>query len=383
MADTFNKILGNRLKQVRDKLGMTLQEVAKAVGFNNYQTLMSIEEGSRVIKAVELTKLAKVYLRDVSYFLSDDKKAGKEPTILWRSDKDSKALQLKEQEFLKYCYNYFELQQRLGVDHGFSLQQRDKLIPDDINFDKIEILADEYARLMQLGSRPACVLEKILEEKYNLKILYLDLGDYGSAASAAGDFGAAILVNAAEAPWRRNYDLAHELFHIITWNVFNYKEIHNLTDGKNIIEKWANAFASYLLLPQDEVKREFEARVKDNKITILDLISIAREFVVSTDAFLWRLANLKFLRKGDVETLLEKGELKDIDRIERLKDYGQDTPCISTRYISLAFKVYQKGLISRGKLAEYLNITRSDVSEVLSRYGYEENKVYDKQLTTA
>jgi len=39
----------------------------------------------------------------------------------------------------------------------------------------------------------------------------------GSAASAIGPFGPAILMNSKEAPWRRNYNFAHELFHLITW----------------------------------------------------------------------------------------------------------------------------------------------------------------------
>jgi Zn-dependent peptidase ImmA (M78 family) len=77
------------------------------------------------------------------------------------------------------------------------------------------------------------------------------LGDGVSGASVVDNaLGVGILINANDAPWRRHFDLAHELFHVIIWNVFSSEEIGN---GTTITrpEQYANIFASSLLLPAD------------------------------------------------------------------------------------------------------------------------------------
>ena len=381
MTNTFNTTLGNRLKKVRETLGFTLEEVSTKMGFNDYQTLSSIEKGIRTLKASELATLAKIYLRDIAYFLNPAQEE-EQLVVLWRACAGDTTAKLKEQEFLKYCDNYYDLEERLGLDHRFSLRQLDNMTADDFNFEKIREIASEYYNQMLLGSRPACILEKVLEEKYNIKILYLDLGRSGSAASAIGKFGAAILSNANEVLWRKNFNIAHELFHIITWKIFDYKSIHVDGDAKPLIEKWADAFASNLLLPQEEVTREFENRIKDGKISLLDLIGIAREFIVSIDALLWRLVTLKLLAHDEVKELLESEKVRELDRIQRSSDKG-DMPYISVRYLNLAFKAYQNGFISRGKLAEYLSIDRNDVGKMLQQYGYAEEETYNEELVAA
>jgi len=382
MTDKFNTALGKRLKKVRETLGFTLEEVSEKMGFNDYQTLSSIEKGERKLKAFELATLAKIYLRDISYFLNPAQEEEK-IVVLWRAYSGDNACKLKEQEFLKYCDNYYDLEERLGIDHRFSLRQLDNMTPDDFNFEKIREIASEYYNQMLLGSRPACILEKVLEEKYNIKILYLELGKSGSAASAIGRFGAAILSNANEVLWRKNFNIAHELFHIITWKIFDYKNIHVDGDVKPLIEKWADAFASNLLLPQEDVTREFENRIKNSKISLLDLIGIAREFIVSIDALLWRLVTLKLLGHNEVKELLESEKVRELDRIQRLSDHKGDMPYISVRYLNLAFKACQNGSISRGKLAEYLSVDRNDVGKMLRQYGYAEEETYNEELVVA
>jgi len=383
MSNQFNEALGQRFKNAREHLGLTLEEVSRSVGFGNYQTLSSIENGTRQIKAVELAKLAKIYLREISYFLNPQQEEDEELSILWRNCSSDNIYKQKEQEFLKYCYNYYELEKKLMLSYKCKLNQISNCTKEEFNYEIIEEKATEYRNEMKLGSRPACILEKLLEEKYNIKIIYLDLGNDGSAASTIGDFGTAILINSSEAPWRRNYDLAHELFHIITWNIFDHDEIHRSSDVKPMVEKWADVFASSLLLPGDDVSREFESRIKDNKISYLDLIQIAREFVVSTEALLWRLVTLRYLQRQNVTRIIDSGEIREIDKKQRLGDWIDPIHSPSIRYVQLASKAYQEGLISKGKLAEYLDMSRSELNDNLSEYGCEEEDIYAKKLAIA
>jgi len=381
MGDKFNKSLGQILRETRNKLGLTQEEVAEKMGFKNYQTLSSIEDDSRQIKAYELASLAKIYMRDIAYFLNFNDRV-EEELVIWRECRDDGIAKIKEQEFLKYCYNYFELEKKLGLDHSCKLSQL-QLKLDDFDFKKIAEMAKGSYREMQLGARPACSLEKILEETYNIKILYLDLGHFGSAASAFGEFGAAILLNASEPLWRRNFDLAHELFHIISWNIFKHEDIHSNQGGKNIVEQWADAFASNILLPEEEVRAEFTKLLEADKIRVIDIVGIARDFVVSTEALLWRLVSLKLIKQSVVEELLIDAEFRELDKFQRQKDW-KVAPEISFRYVNLAFKAFQKGLISKGKLAEYLDINRADLRSKLAEYGYKDDGVsYNEELAAA
>src|SRR5256884_9797176 len=105
----------------------------------------------------------------------------------------------------------------------------------------------------------------------------------GSAASAVGDFGQAILMNSSESPWRRNYNFAHELFHLLTWNVMPPERLRREKELKDRFEKLANSFASCLLLPAECVLSAFAERLNERKISYADLVEIAREFDVSTE----------------------------------------------------------------------------------------------------
>ena len=67
MGNNFSVVLGARLRKARESFGLTLQEVAGKLGFNNYQALSSIEDGSRQVKAHELAALSRIYFKDITY----------------------------------------------------------------------------------------------------------------------------------------------------------------------------------------------------------------------------------------------------------------------------------------------------------------------------
>jgi len=212
-----------------------------------------------------------------------------------------------------------------------------------------------------------------------IKIIFLPI-DYNISGGSTidEDFGMAVLVNANDAPWRRNFDLAHEFFHLITWEDFVPEEIYqDKARGKSRIEKIADVFAASLLLPEDEVRDEFEKRTEENSISYLNLVDIARDFDVSIEALLWRLVNLGLLKKENIQEELEKGAIKDIDKKHRHTDWAEtEKPHLSNRYISLAIKAFHLGKMSKGKLAEYVDEKYSAISSFLKKYGYDENEDY-------
>ncbi|MEK7449843.1 MAG: XRE family transcriptional regulator [Planctomycetota bacterium] len=378
--------LSSRLEAEREKLGLKLQEVATQMGFPNYQTLRSIELGEREIKAWELSKLARIYHRDFSYFLEGPINAEVvNPRIIWRAQ--SAKTPLVEQKFLRFIENYEKIEKMVCVkkDKFKPIQWDDKEKNDFYQYPyrKIEDLALNHQRLLNLGGRPAYILPKILEESLTVKIFYWNLGDAGSGASTIHDiFGPAILINAGDSTWRRHYNIAHEFFHLLTWSIFTDEEIYDKNEGKSKVEQWADAFASALLMPSEEIRAKFNKRHTKDGIAFFDLVELSQEFEVSTEALLWRLVNLNILKRTSVQTALQEGLLQQIDRQKRNETGKKDIePDTSPRFINLAIKAFSMGRISKAKLAEYLEIPFSEASSFLKKRGYDENKDYTREFS--
>lgn len=66
--------LGERLRKLRDYLGMSQQHVAERTGIPR-SAVSDIERGQRKVDAVELTKLARLYQHPVSWLLDEDEEA--------------------------------------------------------------------------------------------------------------------------------------------------------------------------------------------------------------------------------------------------------------------------------------------------------------------
>ena len=182
-----------------------------------------------------------------------------------------------------------------------------------------------------------------------------------------------MLINANDVPWRRNFDLAHELFHIVTWNVFNREEVGDGT-VKTRPEQFADVFASSLLLPQEQLLEALEEVAVDKTIRFVDIVELAKEFQVSTDAIFWRLVNLKVLKKERVKKIIHDPKRKELGRALRRQIYSKDVVSkFPERYISLCCRCLMEGKISRGIFAEYLGIERTDIDSYLDQFGFREN----------
>ncbi|RJP74024.1 MAG: helix-turn-helix domain-containing protein [Candidatus Abyssobacteria bacterium SURF_17] len=380
----FYQELGNRLRKAREALGMTQTEVARSLGLNNYQSYSAIEKGERDLKAWELSRLAKAFNVTIDYLLGSEEPASERPEILWRARRDSEASKQVEQEFIRFCGYYDLLEKKAGVSPSTNFVPESAGEKSGFNFDKAQKLAEQYWKRLDMGSRPAYILDEMLEQILGVRIFQFRLGDAGSGASTISRFGPSILINADEAPWRRNFNLAHEFFHLVTWNLFDRSKIHCDDAGtkKSKYEQWADSFASALLLPKKHVREELEKRVKNKRGNVWDCVELSRYFGVSLDAFLWRLVTLKMMKRESVLAVLERPEVKELDREARRSDWVAPKK-FSNRYVFLAIKCLQRGLISRSKFAEFCDIDIADVSNFLSEYGIREEEPCDFELDLA
>jgi Zn-dependent peptidase ImmA (M78 family)/DNA-binding XRE family transcriptional regulator len=368
------KVLGRRIRELRKKLDLKQEQLAAELGVGSPQIISQIEQGKREIKAWELAKLSRILYVSLTDLLATE---GPEPqpSVLWRILPSAGQRPLKEAKFLNHCRDYALLEELSGTTRAREFPQR-KVDATTIGFREAGNLADEIRREFALGEQPATSLEKTLQDQYGVKIWYEDL-EGGSAAATLGDFGPAILMNRREAPWRRNYNFAHELFHLITWESIPAAPLQRDESLKDKIERIASSFASCLLLPADPVTREIEKRTDQNQIEYSDLIEIARSFDVSTQALIYRLQNLRLISKDTAEGILNDEDFRRLDRSTMAARWW-DPPELPERFVRLAFVAYQKGRLSRARLAQLLETTLPDVTETLLRYDLDDREIQKK-----
>lgn len=349
--------IAEKLKQMRQSLDLTLEQAAKLVGFKNFQTLSKIENGLRKVKADELVALAKAYSFDMNFFLLDEPKP-RNVQIFWRAELKPSDPQIVEAKLQMYFDRYLHLQKLLGYkENGHKLFEINRLIE---NAENAAEYGERYSRDLKLGDRPALTIPTILEEELNLPIFYFELPGDTSAVSIISKNNATIVVNSLDAPWRRKFDIAHELFHII------YKQSAPEECGASndpVQETFANAFASAFLLPRDSLEMEIDRRKKKDQIQITDLMILAREFGVSLDALTWRLVNLGRITKRKAQDILTSQAEREYDKSVK-RNEPWETPHISRKYLFMVFEAVNQGLLSKMRAADYLGVGVIELEQV-------------------
>lgn len=353
---------------------MSQDDLAAAIGITAFQTISDIERCNREVRASELTKIAKALSVTVSDLLQETEPD--RPPILWRKrPEDARRI---EADFLLKCQQYKLLEDISGQTRSHSFPEQDVDL-EKSPYSRAAELALSVGQEFNLGSQPAVALAKVLEEKYNVKIWHADLGMDGSAACTIGSFGPAILMNLQEAPWRRNFNFAHELFHLVTWKSIPPSTLIGNENRWTLVEKLANAFAAAVLLPADLVIAEFERRLTNGKIKVVDLIDFARRFEISTEALLWRLVGLRRVEQNDVEHLLADEDFRTLDRVSMRGKWFQP-PKFPEKYVRLAVLAYQRASISRAKIAHLLETSLLDLPAFLQQYGLDASQTFCTEL---
>lgn len=366
--------IADKLKYARDKIHLTGSQVESATGIGR-SSLSEYEKGVRAPSLSQLRSLAQIYNRSVAFFL-DDSPIPKE-IVLWRERPTENAENI-ETRFLQLCEQYRNLE---ILCDDIVLDALPKPTRDIVSYDNAELLAQQVRRELELGERPGGELLRILEEQCGVKVFHLQFEPTGTAASAKSDcFGSAILLNGSNVSWRRNFDLAHELFHLLTWEMFRSDKDETSIGAPDNEERLATCFARNLLMPSNSVKDAVYRHNKSGKMTFADLYDIAREFDVSIDALLWQfhfIFNKGPQDKQETQDLITKA--KEQYNIYETRE-NIPFPERPLRFKALAVAALRKGVLSIGRFAEYMGIRRVEALEYLKQ---EAGDIEQIQITAA
>jgi Zn-dependent peptidase ImmA (M78 family)/transcriptional regulator with XRE-family HTH domain len=343
--------LHERLRQAREKLGMTLQQVADRVGLSA-PTISAYETGQREPSFSHLTKFAKLYCRPVESFFSE--KVEPEEVVVWRTKPHSPTAQELEAKLLELGERY----RALEVWSDCVMPSR--LPRFEASRDDVAVMAASIRKSLGLGDRPGASLQEALQEA-GVKIFHLAFEPKPAAASTVTtSFGPAVLLNASTDRRERTYSLAHELFHLLTWG----QPEKDCAEGETL----ANRFADGLLLPEDAVRQVITSHQRHGKLTFRELDLIAQGFDVPLDALIRRLGDVFPLAKEQIRQFLLQIQAAGFSG---KPDWSQTPSSRPRRFIELATKAYEEGKLSLGRLAEYLGISRQEAMKTFFHDGGE------------
>lgn len=363
------KELGQRLQEARRASGRTQQEAATLLAVAR-TTLTAIEKGDRRVQPDELVRLAGIYGRGVNELLRE------------RAEAESFAVQLRATaasrhvaadqvtpvtvEFQRLCEDYDELE-RLAGD---PLRRRYPPVYA-IEGTVAELAAEDVAvaerNRLGLGDGPLASLRELLEMDVGLRVFSIGMPAGVSEMFAYSEqLGGCIAVNRKHPRERRRMSTGHGYAHFLT---SRYRA--EICAGGYVRlpahERFAGAFAGAFLMPAAGLSRRFHeaSRRREAGVTMADILALAHLYVVSAEAMVGRLEDLRLLPPGTWERIKQKGvRVREAQSILGLAPHDAPDQMLPARYQYLAVEALDRGLISEGQLARFLRVDRVEARRI-------------------
>ncbi len=362
--------IGKRIKAERERRKVSQEKLAEALGWKYHQIVGQVEKGEREIKAWELYEIAQ-FLHVGLDVLLGQKEPNQQPYVLWRQ-KPAKDEKLLESKFLSQCESYSWIEQLVSSSSESFTFISEELPRIQINLQHFTLeqayhLAENARQTMGLGDFPANHLVSILEGRYGVRFI-VDDDIEPSAACMRSSKGCYILINGRNAEVRQYFSIAHELFHLITWDEQILKAVENDSRLHMHNERLANAFAAGFLIPKEKLQTELMRICVERNVSIPEVVALAEQFQVSQDAILYRLFNSRLITEAQLNKMKER-----IPHISLPKTFRQAiSRVLKSKYVRLVYLAYEHMKISRAKAARLLNTDLSELSDLFNEYGFVE-----------
>ncbi len=365
--------LGRKLQNLRKARGLTQQEVADRLAIAR-TTLTAIEKGERLIRPDELMDLSKLYNESVNRLLRQD--VNTEPFVVQfraaLAQIDESDLEQFIQELQKLCEDYQYLEKitetPLSVKYPIEYEIR--------NFDPIrraEDIASLERNRLGLGDNVITNLKNLLENEIGIRIFGMPLPSRIAGLFAfTEEFGACIATNTKHPTDRQLMSSIHEYAHFLTTRSKADIVILRTNPRMSAIERFADAFARYFLMPSSDLQRRFHEikSLKEGNVTVADLLALADFYAVSFQALILRLEEHRLIRPGTWDRLKnEDFQVRKAQEMLGIKlKIGSSQFEFPYRYRVLAVQAYDSGDISEGQLARLLRTDRVRAREIVNKF---------------
>lgn len=360
-----SQIIGARIKALRQERGLSQDGMARVLGFNDRQTVSAIETGVRRMTAQELLLAIEKLGVPLDYF-TDPFRLDGEVLFSWRQHGVGRSqLADYEQTASRWIGAYRMLAAEVGKPAP--LMRSALALTRASRFGEAADAGERFAAEFDLGEVPALGLAAAMEERLGILVLTVNAHQGISGAACRLPDLDAVLIARGEVLGRRNFDLAHELFHILTWTAMPPEHMEDATDfGGNRVEQLANSFAGALLMPKAAVESAGDWRRLEIDGLIALLNATADELHVTSSALRWRLVGLGHLGRATARAIPEAA----------LRNNGHDSTAVPPALFSRPFANVLAASIDRGhvsvrRAAVLLGLTIEDLDELFSSYAIE------------
>jgi transcriptional regulator with XRE-family HTH domain len=362
-SDSFMTMVGERIQTARRQLKLTQRDLSDRLGFKDRQILGNIESGQRKVSAEEMLKLLQVLGKDLDYF-TDPYLITAENAFSWRAQNVPAVLDTYEPK----ARNLVAANRRFS---GLLKEQPTPITPTlaltkKSSFEDAANAGDALAREWKMGDTPAAELRNLVETQFHYLVLYVDCPTEISGAACRVTGCDAILINRKEPAGRQNFDLGHEVFHLLTWDAMPPGRIDvPIEDQGNAprVERMAENFAAGILMPVHVLKPRWDTRGDKNLHGWI--LATAQDLQVSGRALYWRLRNLGWLSDGDALDI-DPGRLAQ--RANATHRAPSLPPLYSEAFVERLHKVLDSGLVSVRKAADLMDCTVEDIADLFGTY---------------
>ena len=361
--------IGLRLRAARRRARLTQEELARALGLRHRQTIASVEAGQRSLSAQELVNAMGVLGVDLDYFTDAFRLAG-EGQFSFRTSADvlGSVLDDFEDQAGRWIAMYRELSLEQGeeqrwLEHKLALTAKS-------SFEDAQAAGESVVDRWQLGSCPAATLRSAMETHASILVLDVDTPRGVSGAASRIPGLSCVLINRKDPERRRNFDLAHELFHLLTWDTMPPERAEHVDvprDGNGWrVERLAENFAAAVLMPETTLRRRWERHSREADLH-RRLNEVASDFRVSGVACKWRLHNLGVLTEPDLTEI----EDRRLATIEHSTESLPEVPRFSKPFIDRVVVALDAGHLSVRRTASLLDLSLPDLAGLIRNYGHE------------
>jgi Zn-dependent peptidase ImmA (M78 family)/DNA-binding XRE family transcriptional regulator len=366
------EVLAERLRIARTNAGLTQDAVAEAIGMAR-TTLVAIEKGQRWVRPEEISAFLGLYGESARHLLSPSAKHVEFKPRYRRTASDAGRTAGAAEEAVRLLSRLATGAAELEAAVGQPLRM-DYPPPVQIHAAQMAAQAEDAAMAIRqrlgIALSPIADMVSLLEVDLGVRIFVRPLsGPISGVYAFDREVGACILVNASRPRVHRTNTAAHEAGHFAsdrsTTDVYEDNELPT-----SIEERFANQFASALLMPAAGIRARFaELTGNGESFSPRQLILLAHMYGVSSQAVCFRLERLGLLPQDTWQSIVDRGFSKDHER-RVLGDPppGDEPAIVPPRLAYLAATAIAREVLSEGELCEMLVIDRQDLRPLVEPY---------------
>ncbi|HFI0077271.1 TPA: XRE family transcriptional regulator [Streptococcus suis] len=285
---------GSRLEELRLLNGLTRADLARELEVTE-QAIWQFETGVTLPKMKNKIVMARFFQVEVDYFDAVDKNGSFSLSRIAFRNADLEAkktihIQMvyleKMNQMIDYLENFVSIPNQIIYQLVDSIEQ--KLQQDE----SLEFIANHAREVLAVSVDNANLLYSL--EKSGIYISERLINGNADAYSAWSRNGRPFIVlGLGKSAVRRNFDLAHELGHLLLHNQVDFEELSK--EELEEKEKEANQFASYFLLPRKQFLMDFVNIVGKRVSNPDQYILLKKHFGVSIQALEYRAYKLGLL----------------------------------------------------------------------------------------